>query len=203
MSKMGVARAGRGRSVAVDVDPNVQKIFFSKFSNFYREVTPGSPSPRKPHINTRIRSNRNSLSQQPLWGGFGVVGIQLVVSQRIPAEMCSAGLKYWVVAPLITTNLTSTEHAKITPLGLLICNPAKLLKSPSSFSPRLLPRNTDTAAGLVVITTIVTQSPTTCNCNTANGQHRPTSGSTWIAHPGPQPAIRSPQAPPLFQKQRE
>ena len=32
MSKMGVARAGRGRSVAVDVDPNVQKkIEFLKF----------------------------------------------------------------------------------------------------------------------------------------------------------------------------
>ena len=40
---------------------------------------------------------------------FWLVGIQLVVSQRIPAEMCSAGLKYWVVAPLITTNLTTNR----------------------------------------------------------------------------------------------
>ena len=39
---------------------------------------------------------------------FGLVGIQLVVSQRIPAEMCNAGLKCWVDAPLITTNLTTS-----------------------------------------------------------------------------------------------
>ena len=69
---MGVARAGRGRSVAVDVDPNVQKNFRKKLQNF-REVTPGSPSPRKPHINTGIPSNTDPLSQQPLWGGFGVL----------------------------------------------------------------------------------------------------------------------------------
>ena len=31
---------------------------------------------------------------------FWLVGIQLVVSQRIPAEMCSTGLKYWVVGAL-------------------------------------------------------------------------------------------------------
>ena len=61
------------RSVSVDVDPNVQK-FFSKFSVFFREVTPDSPSPRKPHINTGIRSNKLPLNQQPLWGGFGVCG---------------------------------------------------------------------------------------------------------------------------------
>ena len=69
---MGVARAGRGRSVAVDVDPNVQKKFFEKKFKIFREVTPGSPSPRKPHINTGIRSNTIPLNQQPLWGGFGV-----------------------------------------------------------------------------------------------------------------------------------
>ena len=40
---------------------------------------------------------------------FWLVGIQLVVSRRIPAETCSAGLKYWVVAPLITTNLTTNR----------------------------------------------------------------------------------------------
>ena len=33
---------------------------------------------------------------------FGLqVGIQLVGFQQIPAEMCSAGLKYWAVAPLM------------------------------------------------------------------------------------------------------
>ena len=59
-------------SVSVDVDPNVQKKNSKFFSFFFREVTPGSPSPRKPHINTGIPSNTHSLSQQPLWGGFGV-----------------------------------------------------------------------------------------------------------------------------------
>ena len=57
---------------------------------------------------------------------FWLVRIQLVVSQRIPAEMCSAGLKYRVVAPLITTNLTKTTgfrrfsarfSASTSPLG--------------------------------------------------------------------------------------
>ena len=59
------------RSVSVDVDPNARKKNFTKFSVFFREVTPGSPSPRKPHINTGIRSNTIPLNQQPLWGGFG------------------------------------------------------------------------------------------------------------------------------------
>ena len=44
------------RSVSVDVDPNAQKKKFTKFSVFFREVTPDSPSPRKPHINTGIQS---------------------------------------------------------------------------------------------------------------------------------------------------
>ena len=69
---MGVARAGRGRAVAFDVDPNVQKNFFSKCCNFYREVTPGSPSPRKPHINTGSGSNTAPFNQMPVWGVFGV-----------------------------------------------------------------------------------------------------------------------------------
>ena len=69
---MGVARAGRGRSVAVDVDPNVQKKFENFLKNFW-EVTPGSPSPRKPHINTGIPSNTDPLGQQASIGGFGVV----------------------------------------------------------------------------------------------------------------------------------
>ena len=43
------------RSVSVDVDPNAQKKI-RKFSVFFREVTPDSPSPRKPHINTGIQS---------------------------------------------------------------------------------------------------------------------------------------------------
>ena len=59
------------RSVSVDVDPNVPKKF-QNFLIFFREVTPGSPSPRKPHINTGMPSSTHSLSQQPLWGGFGV-----------------------------------------------------------------------------------------------------------------------------------
>ena len=60
------------RSVSVDVDPNAQKKDFENFLNFFREVTPGSPSPRKPHINTGIRSNTIPFSQQPSSGGFGV-----------------------------------------------------------------------------------------------------------------------------------
>ena len=59
------------RSVSVDVDPNVQKKFQKKIV-LDREVTPGSPSPRKPHINTGIRSNTAPLNQQPVWGVFGV-----------------------------------------------------------------------------------------------------------------------------------
>ena len=61
-----------GRSVAVDVDPNTQKSFFSKISNFIREVTPGSPSPRKPHIKVGSLANTGPLSQQACRGGFGV-----------------------------------------------------------------------------------------------------------------------------------
>ena len=72
---MGVAHAGRGRAVAFDVDPNVQKKIFSKCCNFYREVTPGSPSPRKPHINTGSRSEMAWKNQLPLWGVFGVFNL--------------------------------------------------------------------------------------------------------------------------------
>ena len=60
------------RSVSVDVDPNARKKNFPKFSVFFREVTPDSPSPRKPHINTGICSNTAPLSQMPVWGVFGV-----------------------------------------------------------------------------------------------------------------------------------
>ena len=62
----------RARSVSVDVDPNVQKKIFEKNLKFFREVTPGSPSPRKPHINTGIPSNTDPLGQQASIGGFGV-----------------------------------------------------------------------------------------------------------------------------------
>ena len=58
------------RSVSVDVDPNVQKKFREIF--FFREVTPDSPSPRKPHINTGIHSKMAWESQMPVWGVFGV-----------------------------------------------------------------------------------------------------------------------------------
>ena len=61
-----------GRSVAVDVDPNTQKIFLSKISYFIREVTPGSPSPRKPHIKVGSLANTDPLGQQASIGGFGV-----------------------------------------------------------------------------------------------------------------------------------
>ena len=64
----------RARSVSVDVDPNVQKKFFSKFFVLFREVTPDSPSPRKPHINTGIPSNTAPFNQMPVWGVFGVGG---------------------------------------------------------------------------------------------------------------------------------
>ena len=60
------------RSVSVDVDPNAQKKNFTKCSVFFREVTPDSPSPRKPHINTGSRSNTAPLGQMPVWGVFGV-----------------------------------------------------------------------------------------------------------------------------------
>ena len=59
---------GRWRSMWTQTS----KTKFRKNFNIVREVIPGSPSPRKPHINTGIRSNTISLSQQPLWGGFGV-----------------------------------------------------------------------------------------------------------------------------------
>ena len=61
------------RSVSVDVDPNARKKNFTKFSVFFREVTPGSPSPRKPHINTGSRSEMASKGHLPLWGVFGVL----------------------------------------------------------------------------------------------------------------------------------
>ena len=60
------------RSVSVDVDPNVQKKIFQKFFVLFREVTPGSPSPRKPHINTGSGSENPWKSHLPLWGVFGV-----------------------------------------------------------------------------------------------------------------------------------
>jgi hypothetical protein len=44
----------------------------SKISNFIQEVTPGSPSPRKPHIKVGSLSNTDPLSQQACRGGFGV-----------------------------------------------------------------------------------------------------------------------------------
>ena len=50
---MGVACAGHGRSVAVDVDPNVRKEVFI-FFYFNREVIPDAPSPQKPHIQTKV-----------------------------------------------------------------------------------------------------------------------------------------------------
>jgi len=62
----------RGRSVAVDVDPNTQKKNFQKFPISIREVTPGSPSPRKPHIKVGSLANADPLSQQASSGGFGV-----------------------------------------------------------------------------------------------------------------------------------
>ena len=61
---VGVVRFGR-------CGPKLPKIF-TKIFDFFREVTPGSPSPQKPHINTGIRSNTALLSQQPVWGVFGV-----------------------------------------------------------------------------------------------------------------------------------
>ena len=60
------------RSVSVDVDPNARKKNFTKSSVFFREVTPGSPSPRKPHINTGSGSENPSENHLPLWGVFGV-----------------------------------------------------------------------------------------------------------------------------------
>ena len=60
------------RSVSVDVDPNVQKKNFTKCSVFFREVTPGSPSPRKPHINTGSGSEMAWEGHQASSGGFGV-----------------------------------------------------------------------------------------------------------------------------------
>ena len=62
----------RGRSVAVDVDPNTQKKKFQKFPISIREVTPGSPSPRKPHIKVGSLANTGPLSRQACCGGFGV-----------------------------------------------------------------------------------------------------------------------------------
>ena len=43
-----------------------------KIFRFFREVTPDSPSPRKPHINTGSRSENPSKNQMPVWGVFGV-----------------------------------------------------------------------------------------------------------------------------------
>ena len=60
------------RSVSVDVDPNVQKIFFSNFFVFFREVTPDSPSRRKPHIEVGSLSNTDPLSHEASICGFGV-----------------------------------------------------------------------------------------------------------------------------------
>ena len=75
------------RSVSVDVDPNVPKKF-PKFSVFFREVTPGSPSPRKPHINTGSGSEMAWENQMPVWGVFGVlcaVLLSVASSPHLPA----------------------------------------------------------------------------------------------------------------------
>ena len=89
---MGVARAGHGRSVAVDVDPNTQKFFFQKFPILIREVTPGSPSPRKPHINTGSGSENPSKSHLPLWGVFGVRVAEIPAPQLQIDGACAVGM---------------------------------------------------------------------------------------------------------------
>ena len=61
--------AGRGWSVAVDVDPNVLKPHFFQFD---REVAPGAPSLQKPHIKVGSLSKLTPLNRQLAWGGFGV-----------------------------------------------------------------------------------------------------------------------------------
>ena len=59
---------GQWRSMWTQTSKKNISIFF----NIVQEVTPGSPTPRKPHINTGICSNKLSLNQQPSSGGFGV-----------------------------------------------------------------------------------------------------------------------------------
>ena len=91
MSKMGVARAGHGRSVAVDVDPNIH---FFEFLNFF--VTPGSPSPRKPHIKAGSLSSIVPLNQHAahvgwVWCVNALVDLRDVAAGRL-AEMRTAGV---------------------------------------------------------------------------------------------------------------
>ena len=52
--------------------PKHPKKKFQKFPISIREVTPGSPSPRKPHIKVGSLANADPLSQQASSGGFGV-----------------------------------------------------------------------------------------------------------------------------------
>ena len=63
---MGVARAGCGRAVAVDVDPNAPKNL-----NISKKIWKGFPGSPSPHINTGGRSNTAPLNQMPAWGVFG------------------------------------------------------------------------------------------------------------------------------------
>jgi hypothetical protein len=64
---VGAVRFGR-------CGPKRPKKNSQNFPFFFREVTPDSPSPRKPHINTGSRSNTAPFSQMPVWGVFGVRG---------------------------------------------------------------------------------------------------------------------------------
>ena len=83
---MGVACAGRWRGPFRSMWTQTSKKNFEKNLKIFREVTPGSPSPRKPHINTGIRSNKLPLNQQPLWGGFGVMLIRRVSGDPVRME---------------------------------------------------------------------------------------------------------------------
>ena len=74
------------RSVSVDVDPNARKNF-PKIFLFFWEVTPDSPSPRKPHINTGIQSKMAWENHQASIGGFGVLNLNNVTAG--PAHMGS------------------------------------------------------------------------------------------------------------------
>ena len=77
-------------------------------------------------------------------------------------------------------------HAKLTSLGLLTLQSGQMTKKRTSFKSHFVLVHRGSSVSRELIPQVVTQSPTTCNCNTANGQHRPTSGSRHIAHPWPQ-----------------